>query len=277
MSAQMQSLQEQVDNLYAGLNALRNGGDAMRLTAPSERSMSMSQPSATHSISPSTRYRPPPKHPSFRGPTSSAFSLDVAKNTLQNMGYQGLGVDEGPISHDPTPNASPPSIHQTLPSSSGNSGRDPIWTFSKEEMIRLCRVYEEEMGLMYPVIDIEQVIIHGTNLYEFVDAAVRTGLAVPSNPKGIRDVQSCVLKTVLAISTVLEGDGRSEIGFRVFESVKGEADRFLHSETIEIKSLPFLVLVVSQFPRLSAAMRNVTLLKCLDFTPNGFETWSILC
>lgn len=272
MSAQMQSLQEQVDNLYAGLNALRNGGDAMRLTAPSERSMSTSQPSATHSISPSTRYRPPPKHPSFRGPTSSAFSLDVAKNTLQNMGYQGLGVDEGPISHDPTPNASPPSIHQTLPSSSGNSGRDPIWTFSKEEMIRLCRVYEEEMGLMYPVIDIEQVIIHGTNLYEFVDAAVRTGLADPSNPKGIRDVQSCVLKTVLAISTVLEGDGRSEIGFRVFESVKGEADRFLHSETIEIKSLPFLVLVVSQFPRLSAAMRNVTLLKGLDFTPNGFET-----
>jgi hypothetical protein len=276
MSAHMQSLEEQVDNLYAGLNALRNGGDAMRLTAPSERSMSMSQPSATHPISPSTRYRPPPKHPSFRGPTSSAFSLDVAKNTLHNMGYQGLGVDEGPISHDPTPNASPPSIHQTLPTSSGNSGRDPIWTFSKEEMIRLCRVYEEEMGLMYPVLDIEQVIIHGTNLYEFVDAAVRTGLADPSSPKGIRDVQSCVLKMVLAISTVVEGDGRSEIGFRVFESVKGEADRFLHSETIEIKSLPFLVLVVSQFPHLNAAMRNVTLLKGLDFTLNDFEIWSIL-
>jgi hypothetical protein len=192
------------------------------------------------------------------------------------MGYQGLGVDEGPISHDPTPNASPPSIHQTLPSSSGNSGRDPIWTFNKEEMIRLCRVYEEEMGLMYPVIDIEQVIIHGTNLYEFVDAAVRTGLADPSNPKGIHDVQSCTLKMVLAVSTVVEGDGQSKIGFRLFESVRGTADRLLHSETIETKSLPFLVLVVSQFHRLNAARRKVTSLTSLDFTPDDVEIWSIL-
>ena len=245
MNAQMQALQEQVDNLYANLNALRSGGEAIRLPASSERSISVS-----HSMSPGTRYRPPPKHPSFRGPTSSAFSLDVAKNTLHNMGYQGLGVDDGPISHDPTPVASPPSIQQTLPGSSDHPDRDPIRAFSKEEVVRLCRVYEEEMGLMYPVLDIEQVIIHGTNLYKFLDAAIRTGLADPSNPKGIHDEQSCVLKLILAISTVVEGDGQSEIGFRLFESVRGAADRCLHSETIEIKSLPFLVLVVSRFRHL---------------------------
>ena len=240
MNAQMQRLQEQVDNLYANLSALHSGGDAVRLPARSESSISASQ-----SMSPGTRYRPPPRHPSFRGPTSSAFSLDVAKNTLHNMGYQGPGVDDGPLSHDPTPVASPPAIQQALPSASHHPDRDPIRAFSKEEMIRLCRVYEEEMGLMYPILDIEQVIIHGTNLHNFVEAAIRTGLADPSNPKGIHDEQSCILKVILAISTVLEGDGQSEIGFRLFESVRGAADRYLHSETIEIKSLPFLVLVVS--------------------------------
>jgi hypothetical protein len=172
------------------------------------------------------------------------------------MGYRDLGVDEGAVSHDPSPDASPPSIQPSLPNSSSSSGRDPIWAFNEKEMVRLCRAYEEEMGLMYPVIDIEQVIIHGTNLYELIDLAMRTGLANPANAKGFNDEQSCALKMILAISTVVEGDGESEIGYRLFESVKGAADQSMHSETIEIKSLPFLVLVVSRFPYLRVAEKR---------------------
>jgi hypothetical protein len=246
MNAQLASLQEQVDNLYANLSALRSGQDAMGFAPSSERSMSMSQPSGPQPLSPINRYRPTPKHTSFRGPTSSAFSLDMAKNTLHNMGYQGLN-DEGVITSDATPIASPPGIQPPpLVNVNGNPCRDPIWTFSKEEIIRLCRVYEEEMGLMYPVVNIEQVITHGTNLYEFIDAALRTGLANATAPgKGINDEQSCVLKMVLASATVTEGSGQSEIGSRLFESVRVVADRLLHSQVIEVKSLPFLVLVVS--------------------------------
>lgn len=82
-------------------------------------------------------------------------------------------------------------------------------------------------------------------MYEFIDAALRTGLATTTGPgKGILDEQSCILKMVLAISTVVEGSGQSEIGYRLFESVRDAADRTLHNEVIEIKSLPFLVLVV---------------------------------
>jgi hypothetical protein len=162
------------------------------------------------------------------------------------MGYQGLGVDEGMITQDPTPIASPPGIQPPpLVNTNGNPCRDPIWTFSKEEMIRLCRVYEEEMGLMYPVVNIEEVIIHGSNLYDFIDAALRNGLANPTGPgKGINDEDSCVLKLILACATLVEGSGQSEIAYRLFESVREAADRTLHSEVIEIKSLPFLTLVV---------------------------------
>ena len=245
MNAHLSSLQEQVDNLYANLNALRGGQDSIGFAPSSERSMSMSQPAVPQPLSPMNRFQSTPKRPSFRGPTSSAFSLDVAKNTLHNMGYQGLG-DEGVITSDATPIASPPGMRPP-PSVNvnGHPGRDPIWSISKEEMIRLCRVYEEEMGLMYPFVSIEQVIIHGTNLYEFIDAAFRTGLASPTAPgQGINDEQSCVLKMVLACATATEGSGQSEIGSRLFESVREIADRLLHSEIIEVKSLPFLVLVV---------------------------------
>jgi hypothetical protein len=249
MNAHLVSLQEQVDNLYANLNALRTGPDAMSYVPPSEASMAVSQPPP---LSPSNRFRPPPKHPSYQGPTSSAFSLNIAKNTLQNMGYQTLG-DEGIITQDATPTASPRSMQPpTVASLSSRPDRDPIWTLSKEEMVRLCRVYEEEMGLMYPVVNIERVITHGNNLYEFISAALRTGLASTNGPgQGVYDEQSLVLKMVLACAAAVEGNGQSEIGFRLFESVREAADKILHGEAIEVKSLPLLVLVVGQKFRIS--------------------------
>lgn len=161
MNAHLASLQEQVDNLYANLSAMRNGGDSITFPTQSERSMSVSQPPGAQPISPSNRHRSHAKHPSFRGPTSSAYSLDVAKNTLHNMGYQGLEEENG--TQDPTPAATPPHGVQVaaLMDACGKPMRDPLWSFTKEEMIRLCRVYEEEMGLMYPVVNIEEVIQHG--------------------------------------------------------------------------------------------------------------------
>lgn len=247
MNAKLVSLQEQVDNLYANLNAMRTSGEDLAYQNLSDRSMSMSQAPA---LSPLNRYRTAPRTPQFRGPTSSAFNIDVAKNTLNTLGYSGLadGSDEGPITQDVTPQASPP---RTLPplmmnNKNNNGGRDPLWQISKEEMIRLCRAYEDEMGLMHPILDIDALIMHGKNLYDFMDAAFRSGLANPnSQGKGVNDRNSLILKTVLAIMCIVEGDGQSELGYQLYDSVRQEADDALHAESVDIKSLPLIVLVVS--------------------------------
>ena len=101
---------------------------------------------------------------------------------------------------------------------------------------------------MYPVLNIESVISHATNLFRFMEAAVRQGLmtadAAPAN-QGIKDENTNVLKMVLAIALTVEGSGQSDTGNRLFESVKGAADAILHGESASIKSLPLLVLVVS--------------------------------
>ncbi|THV44094.1 hypothetical protein BGAL_0736g00020 [Botrytis galanthina] len=251
MNSQLALLQDQVDNLYSTINSMHHGGSgggdgSISYGASSERSLSISQQSAVQGLSPlSFHHKPIPRHPSFRGPTSSAFGLDVAKNTLHNMGYQSL-ADEGIATQDPTPVPSPPPLRpRALPSINMNGVRapDPLRSVSREEMIRLCRVYEEEMGLMYPVVDIEELIAHGSNLFEFIDAAVRNGLATSNNPQGINDINSCMLKTIMAISMITEGSGQSDLAFRLFESVREPADRALHDEFVEFKSLPFLVLV----------------------------------
>jgi hypothetical protein len=162
MNAQISSLQEQVDSLYASLNALRS--DGMSFRPSSERSNSTSH-------SPFVRRISQPKHPAFRGPTSSAFSLDVAKNTLQKMGYQSLSEDV--MTEDPSPIGTPPIMMPPSIINANGNQRDPIWALSKEEVVRLCRVYEEEMGLMYPVLNIEDIITHGKNLVSSLKKSIK--------------------------------------------------------------------------------------------------------
>ena len=82
-------------------------------------------------------------------------------------------------------------------------------------------------------------------MYDFHSAIIKNGLDNKSDiGTGINDEGSLVLKMVLACSLVAESGGQSELGHRLSESVRGAADRALHSENIELKSLPLLTLVV---------------------------------
>jgi len=79
------------------------------------------------------------------------------------MGYQELSDDAN--THDPSPMDSPPGIREPpIARNHDVSGKDPILEVGEEEAIRLCRVYEEEMGLLYPILNIEEIIIHAKNL-----------------------------------------------------------------------------------------------------------------
>jgi hypothetical protein len=95
--------------------------------------------------SPALRQQSAPKRPRFQGPTSSAYNLAVAKNTLYHMGYAGLteNGESGLGTQDDTPMGSPPQRPMAITS---KPTRDPLWAITTEEAIRLCRVYEEEMA-----------------------------------------------------------------------------------------------------------------------------------
>lgn len=134
MNDQLQSLQSQIDHLYANLDALRGRGPAI------DRRQSGSQASGTDA---STKISLPFVYPRFRGPTSSAFTLDVAKTTLNNMGWS-TGMDTGDDgTHDNTPLTSPALRNLTL---SNRSLRDPLWLLDENEVLRLCGIYEREIG-----------------------------------------------------------------------------------------------------------------------------------
>ncbi|KAJ8130449.1 hypothetical protein O1611_g3183 [Lasiodiplodia mahajangana] len=211
--------------------------------ASKTRTNSSRWPPSTPTSTTMTMLPQPRQHSSaFRGPTSNRFSLDVAKNTLHKMGYSYPSDNADGSGHSQeTPGTSPKLTPQVLPSTE-NSGADALWEFDKDEMIRLCRIYEEEVGIMYPVLRIDSIIAHAKTLATWMEAAKKNGLATGQDG-GINDSNTLLLKIVLCGGLLVEGHGNSVQAQRIFAGIKSIANRMLMSDPPNVRNLPFLALV----------------------------------
>lgn len=262
MDAHIQALQDQVDTLFNNLNSLRNHVDSTVLGTSASpfpdnqyaRSVSISHASV-QPHAPNAKQQQPPTHPRFHGPTSNAFNLDVAKANLQSIGITATddNAEEGAFTQDATPLESPhlpplappPSKHAAKPVL--HTSKDPMWAINKDEAIRLCHVWNEEMGLMYPVLDIDATIRHATLLYTFMEAAHRTRLVEVSFPgaDSISDDQTILLKLVLATALILEGSGKSELGTAMFQSIRSNIEAIMLTP-VNVRGIKMLTLTVSR-------------------------------
>ncbi|KAI1341049.1 hypothetical protein F5Y15DRAFT_376785 [Xylariaceae sp. FL0016] len=252
MATQVTQLQEQVETLFNSMNALRS--EALRLAPIQDRVLPLPSASSTPS---STSMTIPPFHkadlpqyraPGFRGPTSTRFSLDVAKNTLHKMGYSQPGDGtEADGSAQGTPAASPKILPQSAVSPQ-KPPPDPLWEFDKDDMLRLCRVYEEEVGLMYPVVRIESVTKHARIMVSFMEAAKSNGL-VPSygQDHGMSSLDTILLRVVLCTALHVEEHGNSEKAHVMFEHIKPTLDKMLSSDPANVRALPILALVAGYY------------------------------
>lgn len=252
MTAHIQSLQEQVNNLYANLEALRNGQGYIAQPNNSQESFPL-HPALVHSDS-SGPYRHAPSssqlhgsQPRFQGPTSSAYNFDVARSSLQTMGIAASDMQEdaGYNGDELAPRGSPHQLQAPTASMMVHSNKDPLWKISKEEALRLCRVYEEEMGILYPIIDMEKIVTQANMLFTFTEAAARPGLMnrAMSGPDRLADNDINILKMVMASALIVEGEGQSDLGRALYESCR-EAFEGRLSGPVEIPGLILLVLVV---------------------------------
>ena len=245
MAAQVSHLQEQVDTLFSNLNALR--AETLRAGGPIyQPDRTLSGPSASSTPTSTTMtVLPQPRQPpfAFRGPTSNRFSLDVAKNTLHKMGYS-YPSDNADANGQPqeTPGTSPKLTPQTVPSAESSTA-DALWEFDKDEMIRLCRIYEEEVGIMYPVLRIDTIITHAKTLATWMAAAKKSGFA-NGQDGGINDPKTLLLKIVLCSGLLVEGHGNSVRAQRIYAGIKPIANKMLMSDPPSVENLPFLALVV---------------------------------
>jgi hypothetical protein len=136
--------------------------------------------------------------------------------------------------------------HLQVPTHSIHTNKDPIWNISKHEALRLVRVWHEEQGVMYPILDVDKVLRYAEMLFTFIEAATRSGLMQGAMPGAddIMDEQTSVLKLILAITLVLEGRGKDALGERLFENVHKVVVRTL-SEPVSLAGINLLALTVS--------------------------------
>lgn len=153
--------------------------------------------------------------------------------------------DEGVVTQDGTPSGTPPIAPAILPKPALHADKDPIWSLTKHEAIRLVHVWHEEMGLMYPFLDIDRVIQYAEMLFSFVEAAARSGLMQGGLPgaDAIMDEQTSILKLMLAIALVLEGNGKDPLGEKLFSNVHKVVERSL-AEPVDLKSIQLLIMTV---------------------------------
>jgi hypothetical protein len=179
----------------------------------------------------------------FQGPTTSAFSLDLAKSSLQQRGIvEGAEAgDEGDLTQEPSPLASTCARSEEFDT---RQTLDPLWALQKDEALRLCRVYEEEMGIMYPVLKLSELLDQVNLLYCPMDRAVGPALQ-PDGRNELDREDIHILRLVFACALTAEASGRSEQAIALFDSVREVQDNCVWGPP-EIKSIIFLTLVVSQ-------------------------------
>lgn len=243
MKDQIASLQDQVGSLFSSLNELRV--QKSTFDAPPFDQFSRDGSQVFTPMHPPSG-KPRMRHPRFHGPTSSAFNFDVARSSLQDMGIAPVeeGIQDDLTTAHATPAASPP--HVPALSQPMHPSKDPIWAIKKDEALRLCRVYEEEIGIMYPLVDINQVTHQVNLLYTFMEAAMRTGLMHRGlgGADGLEDDSTNLIKLILATTLIVEGGGESELGRRLYLSVKPVIESKIW-ETLDLKTIQLLGLMVS--------------------------------
>jgi hypothetical protein len=244
MRLHIASLQQQVDTLISNLNSLRQhsldsdpgqdatysgadkgsqaGGELYSLRSPHQQRKTI---------------------PRFHGPTSSAYGFDVANSTLQTMGITpASAMDEDGMQNDRTATASPLDFISPHPS------KDPLWSISRQEAIRLCRLYEEEIGIMYPLFDFEAIVGHVNRLWSFLEAASRAGIGHMPGADAIDDDNTNLVKVILAAALIVEGNGKSDLGKKLFDSLKPAISAKFWGPT-DTKGLSLICIAVGHLSR----------------------------
>lgn len=154
------------------------------------------------------------------------------------MGYPNIIEASDDPTGDNTPSGSPPLRSLPMPL---NSNRDPIWTLNEAETLRLCNLYEREIGTLYPLLDIEEMIEHARYLHRYANT-----MRAEPHTEATKDTKSCTLKMVLACALMVETCGRSDIAMQLYDSVRPQADSVMHSEMLDIRTLLLPALMVSE-------------------------------
>ncbi|KAI5293544.1 hypothetical protein KEM52_005439 [Ascosphaera acerosa] len=187
------------------------------------------------------------KKPRFHGPTSNVFNLDVARSSLQSL---GVTSEDAPRSVDTEQAPSARSVTQlpSVPHLLAHPTQDPLWSVTRQEALRLMTSYDEQVHLMYPLLDLEQLLTHLSGIYVLLESLEKTSLPERflSNSTALESDHTCVLKLMFAIILMIENQGESDLGRAMHKAVQSRLQQAA-AQPADLTSIQLITLCQSIF------------------------------
>jgi len=184
-----------------------------------------------------------PGRPQYVGHTSSAFSFGVAKSSLRAMGMDSDAdnVDDGMTSNLTTPSRT------ARPRERASNSIDAMAFVSITEANRLVDVYEEEVGTLYPFLDINEIKLYASRHYASVRPVSDQAVSVSRSSEEERTLEAYdlhLLRMVMAITSVIEGRGHSDLSIRLVDEVQSCIEEGICMVRAHLHGLQVLTLMV---------------------------------
>lgn len=185
--------------------------------------------------------------PGFRGPTSSSFIFEVAKDSLEKMGLNS-NITTGGIAANQETSAGT-SIHQYSGKDvlcAVNTPEDVFYGLNEVEVLRLCQEYDQTLGTMYPVLDMSKVLSNVHRLYTHPRTSLSSDTDRDHFGFGEDDpnFELNILKLICAVALTSAGNGEHAKAQMLYDDVRDSADAPIW-DAMGITGLQYLTLVVS--------------------------------
>ncbi|KAM0217659.1 hypothetical protein ACHAQI_001709 [Fusarium lateritium] len=168
-----------------------------------------------------------PREPQFVGPTRSAFSFQIAENSLSGM---GIGRRNATATTTPAMSPAADGPVDSLPRDSpGLEDVDVLMSLGAEEIRRLLEVFKEEVQSIYPFIEI-------TQLSEKVVSVIES----PAE-NTLKDVQA--IKLAVATAVVVEAQGPTNISKKLLDDVEPVICRISGEAFIDLQELQLMIML----------------------------------
>ncbi|KAH8703598.1 putative fungal-specific transcription factor [Talaromyces proteolyticus] len=179
-----------------------------------------------------------PVSPSYIGPTSGEFGLHAVQPDAQEDETENS--EDAFASGTASPHPQGQKHLRAIPS-------NPLLALTDVDALRLVDVYEDAVGMMYPIVDLKSIRRYIADYYHQRKTVSVDTLSTPQNGDedwwfSARDAE--ILKIVLAIALISESHGRSDLGDALAANVE---DTFASTRTqvpeVDMKELIILTLV----------------------------------
>ena len=232
LSKKFRTVDQQIQSLRREMQAM---SARMR-----ELESASAMPSASHNASVSSssvstglqRLMNRPGSPDYVGPTSAEFGITPRQRPVAT-------ADESDVEESDSTSATSPAVMSDVEAMSN----DPLGCLGKEEALRLVTVYENNVGVMYPCIDLDSVRSYVHDYYKDGKGPGPTPPVITDQEWFFaRDVE--VLKILLATALLAESHGRSERAAFLADSVEDRFATRVKIPEVDMKELLILTLLV---------------------------------